>query len=110
MPHQHFGRRFQDDIPGGVQTVPDHFLGGDFPTFKWEQIRGCIPGNSTEVSKGSKGPVSILLCCLRYLLFKKMALVPSDLRLRLVRERLCMMHDRFFYTEKSTLTHCPASA
>src|SRR5438128_3616667 len=30
-------------LPGGVQTVPDHFLGGDFPTFKWEQIRGCIP-------------------------------------------------------------------
>lgn len=30
-------------LPGGVQTVPDHFLGGDFPRFKWEQIRGCIP-------------------------------------------------------------------
>jgi tRNA (mo5U34)-methyltransferase len=30
-------------LPGGLQTVPDHFLGGDFPAFKWEQIRGHIP-------------------------------------------------------------------
>lgn len=30
-------------LPGGVQTVPDHFLGGDFPSFKWEQIRPDIP-------------------------------------------------------------------
>jgi tRNA (mo5U34)-methyltransferase len=30
-------------LPGGVQTVPDHFLGGDFPTFKWQQIRESIP-------------------------------------------------------------------
>src|SRR3954470_16407725 len=30
-------------LPGGVQTVPDHFLGGDFPTFKWQQIRDAIP-------------------------------------------------------------------
>jgi tRNA (mo5U34)-methyltransferase len=30
-------------LPGGVQTAPDHFIGGDFPRFKWEQIRGCIP-------------------------------------------------------------------
>jgi tRNA (mo5U34)-methyltransferase len=30
-------------LPGGVQTVPDHFLGGDFPTFKWQQIRDSIP-------------------------------------------------------------------
>jgi tRNA (mo5U34)-methyltransferase len=30
-------------LPGGVQTAPDHFIGGDFPRFKWEQIRGSIP-------------------------------------------------------------------
>lgn len=30
-------------LPGGVQTVPDHFIGGDFPSFKWEQIRSHIP-------------------------------------------------------------------
>lgn len=30
-------------LPCGLQTVPDHFLGGDFPGFKWEQIRGHIP-------------------------------------------------------------------
>jgi tRNA (mo5U34)-methyltransferase len=30
-------------LPGGVQTVPDHFLGGDFPSFKWQQIEGSIP-------------------------------------------------------------------
>lgn len=30
-------------LPGGEQTVPDHFLGGDFPRFKWDQIRACIP-------------------------------------------------------------------
>jgi tRNA (mo5U34)-methyltransferase len=30
-------------LPGGLQTVPDHFLGGDFPSFKWEQIRAHVP-------------------------------------------------------------------
>jgi tRNA (mo5U34)-methyltransferase len=30
-------------LPGGVQTLPDHFLGGDFPRFKWLQIAGCLP-------------------------------------------------------------------
>jgi tRNA (mo5U34)-methyltransferase len=30
-------------LPGGLQTVPDHFLGGDFPRFKWEQIAPSIP-------------------------------------------------------------------
>jgi tRNA (mo5U34)-methyltransferase len=30
-------------LPGGAQTVPDHFLGGDFPSFKWQQIRDAIP-------------------------------------------------------------------
>jgi tRNA (mo5U34)-methyltransferase len=30
-------------LPGGVQTVPDHFLGGDFPSFKWQQIAPHIP-------------------------------------------------------------------
>jgi len=30
-------------LPGGVQTVPDHFLGGDFPNFKWQQIAPHLP-------------------------------------------------------------------
>jgi tRNA (mo5U34)-methyltransferase len=30
-------------LPGGVQTVPDHFLGGDFPRFKWLQIAPHVP-------------------------------------------------------------------
>jgi tRNA (mo5U34)-methyltransferase len=30
-------------LPGGLQTVPDHFLGGDFPSFKWQQIQASIP-------------------------------------------------------------------
>jgi tRNA (mo5U34)-methyltransferase len=30
-------------LPGGLQTAPDHFIGGDFPSFKWEQIRPAIP-------------------------------------------------------------------
>jgi tRNA (mo5U34)-methyltransferase len=30
-------------LPGGVQTLPNHFLGGDFPSFKWEQIRAHVP-------------------------------------------------------------------
>ena len=29
-------------LPDGTQTVPDHYL-GDFPTFKWEQIRDHLP-------------------------------------------------------------------
>lgn len=29
-------------LPGGVQTAPDHFL-GDFPSFKWETIKGHLP-------------------------------------------------------------------
>lgn len=29
-------------LPGGQQTAPDHFL-GDFPAFKWEQIKDEIP-------------------------------------------------------------------
>jgi tRNA (mo5U34)-methyltransferase len=32
-------------LPDGTQTVPDHFLGGDFPTFKWEQIRDHLPAD-----------------------------------------------------------------
>jgi tRNA (mo5U34)-methyltransferase len=32
-------------FPGGVQTVPDHFLGGDFPRFKWQEIAGCVPAD-----------------------------------------------------------------
>ena len=31
-------------LPDGTQTVPDHFL-GDFPTFKWEQIRDHLPAD-----------------------------------------------------------------
>jgi tRNA (mo5U34)-methyltransferase len=30
-------------LPGGVQTVPDHFLGGDFPTFKWREVAPHLP-------------------------------------------------------------------
>jgi tRNA (mo5U34)-methyltransferase len=29
-------------LPDGTQTAPEHLL-GDFPTFKWEQIRASIP-------------------------------------------------------------------
>ncbi|HYX24348.1 MAG TPA: TIGR04290 family methyltransferase [Thermoanaerobaculia bacterium] len=31
-------------LPDGTQTIPDHFL-GDFPTFKWEQIRDHLPAD-----------------------------------------------------------------
>ncbi|HEX5581704.1 MAG TPA: TIGR04290 family methyltransferase [Gemmatimonadaceae bacterium] len=30
-------------LPDGTQTVPDHFLGGDFPTFKWREIEPHVP-------------------------------------------------------------------
>lgn len=30
-------------LPGGVQTLPRHFLGGDFPNFKWQEIRPFVP-------------------------------------------------------------------
>jgi len=30
-------------LPGGVQTLPNHFLGGDFPNFKWQQIEPLLP-------------------------------------------------------------------
>ena len=30
-------------LPGGVQTVPNHFLGGDFPAFKWREIEPWLP-------------------------------------------------------------------
>ncbi len=33
-------------LPDGTQTVPNHFL-GDFPSFKWEQIRPHIPEDLT---------------------------------------------------------------
>jgi len=32
-------------LPGGVQTLPDHFLGGDFPRFKWQEIASCVPAD-----------------------------------------------------------------
>ncbi len=32
-------------LPGGVQTAPQHFIGGDFPRFKWLQIEGHIPAD-----------------------------------------------------------------
>lgn len=32
-------------LPGGVQTAPDHFLGGDFPSFKWREIASCLPAD-----------------------------------------------------------------
>ena len=31
-------------LPDGTQTASDHFL-GDFPTFKWEQIRDALPAD-----------------------------------------------------------------
>src|ERR1044071_9220688 len=31
-------------LPDGTQTAPDHFL-GDFPAFKWEQIRDHLPAD-----------------------------------------------------------------
>ena len=34
-------------LPNGLQTVPDHFLGGDFPSFKWQQIRDHVPADLT---------------------------------------------------------------
>ncbi len=30
-------------LPDGSQTVPNHFLGGDFPTFKWREIAPFVP-------------------------------------------------------------------
>jgi tRNA (mo5U34)-methyltransferase len=32
-------------LPGGVQTLPNHFLGGDFPNFKWQQIQPYLPAD-----------------------------------------------------------------
>lgn len=34
-------------LPDGTQTAPDHFLGGDFPMFKWQDIRSAIPARLT---------------------------------------------------------------
>jgi tRNA (mo5U34)-methyltransferase len=34
-------------LPDGTQTLPNHFLGGDFPTFKWRQIAPAIPKRLT---------------------------------------------------------------
>jgi tRNA (mo5U34)-methyltransferase len=33
-------------LPDGTQTAPGHFL-GDFPTFKWEQVRRHLPADLT---------------------------------------------------------------
>ncbi len=33
-------------LPGGVQTAPNHPL-GDFPAFKWEQLRNSLPEDLT---------------------------------------------------------------
>lgn len=30
-------------LPGGLQTAPQHFIGGDFPRFKWLQIAPHVP-------------------------------------------------------------------
>src|SRR4051812_12741794 len=30
-------------LPGGVETAPQHFIGGDFPRFKWLQIAAHLP-------------------------------------------------------------------
>jgi tRNA (mo5U34)-methyltransferase len=32
-------------LPGGVQTLPNHFLGGDFPAFKWREIEDAVPAD-----------------------------------------------------------------
>ena len=32
-------------LPGGLQTLPDHFLGGDFPTFKWREVEPSLPAD-----------------------------------------------------------------
>ena len=32
-------------LPGGVQTLPNHFLGGDFPAFKWREIEDTLPAD-----------------------------------------------------------------
>lgn len=32
-------------LPGGVQTAPDHFIGGDFPRFKWLEIAPHVPAD-----------------------------------------------------------------
>ncbi|HEX2539515.1 MAG TPA: TIGR04290 family methyltransferase [Caldimonas sp.] len=32
-------------LPGGLQTLPEHFLGGDFPTFKWREIQPFLPAD-----------------------------------------------------------------
>ena len=34
-------------LPGGVQTLPDSFIGGDFPHFKWLDIAPHIPQDLT---------------------------------------------------------------
>ena len=39
-------------LPDGTQTAPDHFLGGDFPTFKWLEIapdRVAVIGDDPRV-------------------------------------------------------------
>ena len=35
-------------LPGGVQTVHDHFLGGDFPRFKWLEIAPHLPQDLSD--------------------------------------------------------------
>lgn len=32
-------------LPGGLQTVPEHFIGGDFPRFKWLQLAASVPAD-----------------------------------------------------------------
>lgn len=32
-------------LPSGEQTLPRHVLGGDFPNFKWQQIRRFVPAD-----------------------------------------------------------------
>ena len=34
-------------LPSGVQTLPNHFLGGDFPNFKWQEIKPFLPDDLT---------------------------------------------------------------
>lgn len=30
-------------LPDGTQTLPNHFLGGDFPAFKWREVEPFLP-------------------------------------------------------------------
>jgi tRNA (mo5U34)-methyltransferase len=41
-------------LPGGVQTRPSTFMGGDFPNFKWQEIRP-IPRGPARLARARRG-------------------------------------------------------